>query len=202
MDRSLAHLPRRDVLMAAILFSAMAAADVAAWVFGVPDRARPAFVILPLSLALVWLCYSLNLRRRLIRGADARSLHKLSAFMGRNLSLIGSVMAVAHVALLASFVRPGVVTSEQFVRAFMTALGVVVVVMFNGAPKLLPAAGNASRAQGIHRAAAWTGVCCGVAIIAVAWLAPMRTAPFLFFPFAMLPAAVNAIARTPPRGGR
>jgi len=202
MDRSLARLPRRDVLMAAILFAVMAAADVAAWIFDVPDRARPAFVLLPFSLALVWISYSVSLRRRFLRGADARSLRKLSAFWGRSLSLIGCVMTVAHVALLASFVRPGVVTSEQFVRAFMTALGVVVVVMFNGAPKLLPAAGDAPRGLGIHRAAAWTGVGSGIAIIAAAWLAPRPVAPFLVFPFAMLPAAVNYIARMPPRRGR
>jgi hypothetical protein len=207
MGRTPASLPRRDTTMAAILLGVMLAADAVALVHGVaPGRARAAMVLTPLSFALIWIGYAVSLRNHARRACgDTRTVGKSAGFMGSILSLMGGVMVIAHIALLGRFVWFQGLTAGQLSRAYMAAIGVIVMIIFDRAPKVMTVAPDGPLAKlRIHRTAALVGVACGLGMVITAVTAPRHQMVLWFFTLAVTPVILNRILirkARPPHGG-
>src|SRR5207247_2415231 len=82
-------------------------------------------------------------------------VEKSAGFLGSILSLTGGVMLVAHIAFVGRFVWFQGLTTGQLVRAYMAAIGVIVMIIYDRAPKVMTIAPDGPLAKlRIHRAAA------------------------------------------------
>jgi hypothetical protein len=190
---SFSRMPLRDLLMAAILMGVMVAANIVAVAFGLPAQVRPALFITPISFALVWFGYEVSLRIYARRsGGDERTMAKTAAFLGSILSLFAGVMVVAHLTLLGRFIWFHDLTTAQFMRTYMAAIGVIVMIVFDRAPKAMTIAPDGPLAKlRVHRAAAGVGVICGLGMVIAAVAAP-RPQMFLWLcALAVAPVALN-----------
>jgi hypothetical protein len=199
-SQSAAGLPRRDTWMMGILLGIMIATDVAAVATGIPDKARPALFLLPGALAMVWAAYAVTFRWGARRYDGNRfAANKLGRFMGGTLSLVGGLLTVEHVALLGSFAWFGPIPPLTFVRVFTAAIGIVMMVIFNRAPKVMaglpepgfPTFGAFFSGQAMRRETAWTGVACSVGIVALALFAPIGHIAGWIFLLGLTPMAVQ-----------
>jgi hypothetical protein len=194
LDKQIAGLPRRDIWMAMILIAAMIAVDIAAGFTG-PMPPWRALVTMPGTLALIWTCYAFSLRRGIRKNGHHRSIAKTSDFMGHSLSLVAGVLTAAHILLVGSFVWIHGLDKPTFIRAFMVALSVVLIVMHNRMPKFLASCVSADGPPVMirgQRVTAWVGVLSGLAMIGVALTVPFGQATPVFLGLAMLPVAMVA----------
>lgn len=189
-DLSLAgRLLPRDAWMAAILFAVMAALDIAALADVGPVRPA-AFFVMPGTLVLLYACFSLSLARAARRPAvTPAAMTAMRRFMGVTLATTGSVLTIAHaaiIAFMAGWVGPE--GREHVLPLFMVGLSLSLMAMFNRMPKMV---GPHSRYAGVTWPArwtwaiAWTGIICCVAMIVVSVTPNLehRTAIFLAFAF-------------------
>lgn len=199
MDRSLAaRLPRRDVAMAAILLAVMLAADIVALMIGLPeDRPPGTLTRAPAGVMVVWIGYFLSLQFHAWRSrGDAAALAKVAGFVGPILSLLASVLVVAHLVSLANLLWFDALSREQLARAWMSAVGVIVIVLYNRAPKILTIAPDSPLAGlRLTRLGAWAGIASGLGIAITAWIAPLQQIRFYCLGLALLAAAVLQIER-------
>jgi hypothetical protein len=147
----------------------MILADVAVAILR-PELTRqwPVFVIMPGTLALILLVFTISLRWARGRGKP-RANDVASRFMGRTLVLAGGLMTLAHAAMLAHMTGWSDSPSQgMIIRLFMAGMGVIVVLMNNQMPKLFSPMPRNRLWSG------WIGVVGGLAMILISLTLPLR----------------------------